>query len=208
MRKSLVLAAVLVLTGCNNVHSIRPLVAGPGGAPALKPGLWVGVDKDCVFDPARPLAQWPGCAAAMRVDPAQIQAVNEKTVQDLVSYRLGGRAPTVVQVRIEKMGTGAPADDAVLAKLGQYQYLGLEVRKSDPQGMAIEAAHWTALCGPPPPKAKKGEPSRFVTEKPLPGLTVVDDACTTQSLDAVRRSVIASRAWSPPGVIRWVREKP
>ncbi len=204
MRTILVLLAALTLAACNNVHSVRPLVTAAEGAPALKHGLWAGIDKDCAFDPARALADWPDCASGLMVDADHIRSVGAGQ-KDVMAYRLSGRFPTVVQALIESDPGGKAPDDA---PLGPYQYLGLKVLSSDRGGVATEAAFWTALCGPPPPDVKPGVKNRFITEKPLPGLMIVGDACTADTLEAVRGSVQASQAWSPPGVLRWVRAKP
>ena len=208
MRKILALLAMLTLPGCNEVHSVRPLAVAPDGAPRFRPGLWVGVDSDCVFDANQPVKAWPACASGFAIDTRQIRGVREEDRGDLTDYRLSGRFPTVVQARVLRDAGGPAPEDEAAAKLGPYQYLGLRVLRTDRAGRMLEAGFWNALCGPPPPPAKPGETSRYVTAAPLPGLTIVGDACTADTLDAVRGSVIASQAWSPPQVIRWVRGKP
>jgi hypothetical protein len=208
MRKFLFLLAAVVLIGCNDVHSLRPLIHDADGAPSFRSGLWVGVDKACPVDTALPVDQWPSCAAPMMIEPGRITGAKKDSRRDLITYRLNGRLPTLIQTRIVQDPGGHAPHDRLAARLGRYQYAGLAILAADADGRMTKVAYWSALCGPPPPKAKPGENPRYVTDKPLPGMTVIGDACTTRSLGAVRSAVIASRAWSTPSELRWVREAP
>lgn len=208
MRKALTAAVVLILAGCNDVHSVRPLVHDADGAPAFRPGLWVGVDKDCPFDSARPVDTWPSCAGAMVVARGRITGATKSSLRDLMTYRLTGRLPTIIQTRVMHDHGGRAPSDRFAAKLGPYQYAGLTVLAADAQGRMTQVAFWSALCGAPPPQAKPGESPRYVTDQPLPGMTVIGDACTARSLGAVRAAVIASRDWATVSELRWVRDKP
>ena len=208
MRKALAAAIMLILAGCNDVHSVRPLIHDADGAPLLKPGLWVGQDETCVFDTAMPVDQWPKCASAMMVGHGRITGASKAAGRAVMTYRLNGRWPTLVQIRAIRDDNGRAPTDRSATRLGAYQYLGLIVRGADARGQVTAATFWTAQCGPPPPEAKPGEASRYVTDHPLPGMAVIDNACTTTSLDAVRGAVIASQAWSTPSELHWVRDKP
>lgn len=208
MRKALAAAAILILTGCNDVHSVRPLIHDADGAPVFRPGLWVGLNNNCPFDAAQPVDSWPSCAGAMVIGRSRIVWATKVSRGDLMTFRLTGRLPTIIQTRIVKDRSGRTRSDRFAAQLGPYQYAGLTVLAADDQGRMTQVAYWSALCGPPPPQAKPGESPRYVTDQPLPGMTVIGDACTTRSLDAVRSAVIASRDWSMPNELRWVRDKP
>lgn len=208
MRTVLFLLAALALIGCNDVHSVLPLIHDADGAPPFKSGLWVGVDKACPFDTALPVDQWPSCATPMMVGRGRITGAKKTSRRDLITYRLNGRLPTILQTRVVQDHGGRAPRDRFAAKLGPYQYAGLTVLVADARGRMTQVAYWSALCGPPPPPAKPGENPRYITDQPLPGMTVVGDACTTRSLDAVRSAVIASRAWSEPSELRWVRDRP
>jgi hypothetical protein len=209
MCKALAAAVILILTGCNDVHSARPLIHDADGAPVFRPGLWVGLDKACPLDTALPVEKWPSCATAMVIRPGRITGATKADRRGLMTYRLSGRLPTLVQIRSVRDDSGHLASaDSSSAKLGTYQYLGLAVLGADEQGLMTQVAFWSALCGPDPAPAKPGESPRYVTDKPLPGMTVIGNACTTTSLDAVRGAVIASKGWSMPLELRWVRDKP
>lgn len=209
MRKALAAAIMLILAGCNDVHSVRPLIHDADGAPVIRPGLWVGVDKTCVFDTALPADQWPKCATAMMIRPGRITGATKADRRGLMTYRLNGRMPTLVQIRSVRDDSGRLAStDSSAAKLGAYQYLGLTGLGADEQGRMTWVAFWSALCGPDPAPAKPDESPRYVTDKPLPGMTVIGNACTTTSLDAVRGAVIASKDWSMPMELRWLRDQP
>lgn len=208
MRIFLFLLAAVALAACNDVHSVQPLIHDSDGAPSFRPGLWVRLDKDCPFDAAQPVASWPSCAGAMVIGPGRITDAPRSSRRDLMTYRLTGRLPTIIQTRIVQDHGGRAPRDRFAARLGAYQYAGLTVLDADADGRMTKVAFWSALCGPPPPQAKPGESPRYVTDTPLPGMTVIGDACTTRSLGAVRAAVIASHAWTTPSELRWVRDAP
>ena len=77
---------------------------------------------------------------------------------------------------------------------------------------------WFIQCGPlpepkPSPRPKKGswtdqadELPPSVTDKPFPGLTVIDDVCTAENAEALRRAAVLSEALGQKEKSRWVRE--
>ncbi len=201
------LLAALILSACNQVHSVEPLVMGQNGAPPLREGLWVSADRDCAFEAGKPLDQWPDCADPVEVSGGKFTGVREKDKDGLISFSLEGRDPAIMQLRVEQdAGGAAPSDDE--EKLGRYFYYGLEARRLDEQGRIVEAALWPALCGPPPASPGKGRHKQYVTRHPLPGMTIVGDNCRADRLSAVRRAAAESRKWSQAQSIHWVRDLP
>lgn len=199
MRLILILACALALGGCNFVYSERPLftAADARGAPQLRPGVWMKPEKDCVFDRSRPVTAWPACAGGMLVRPGVLQEPGE--AKKTLPYLLMAGDPPLFQ---------APIDNE--KKTPVYGYGGLDIAKRDARGRVTEFSFWVAQCGPPPPKPKPDDPHpRYVTEHPLPGLTVDEKSgmCRADAQGPIRAAVKASQAWDDdkrPAV--WVRD--
>ena len=97
-----------------------------------------------------------------------------------------------------------------------YMYGALRVLQRDAGGKAVEMESWIVQCGPLPERSSRGRGRRSdddppgllednVTDRPFPGLTVVDDNCLAESADAVRQAAVLSEALEPPTRMRWVR---
>ncbi|HEY6816720.1 MAG TPA: hypothetical protein VI168_14365 [Croceibacterium sp.] len=98
-----------------------------------------------------------------------------------------------------------------------YMYLAFRFQLGD-DGKAIAMESWSVQCGPlPVERRSRGRrrqseddlpalPDGNVTDRPFPGLTVVDDNCTAESADAVRNASVLSEALGPPTLMRWIRD--
>ncbi|MFA7262139.1 MAG: hypothetical protein WC068_03870 [Caulobacter sp.] len=210
MRVLLGLCLVLLLGGCNRVHSDHPLFFADASAdaPRLRDGLWVidnGDSADCRYDARKPVTRWPGCADWMLVRGGEVLGYDPPGKGDVtgvgewtsLSVVLSAGDPPVLQI-------GMTGDGKV-----DYQFFGIEPTAGG--GGAITAfASWPVMCGPPPPGgAMEGGKRRFVTLEPLPGLTVIDESsCTAADAAAVRNAAGPSRAWAgkEAGGARWVRD--
>lgn len=217
-----VLAAALMLAGCNMVYAEQPVftAADAAGAPSLRPGLWAKRRPDCTFDSAKPAKDWPECA-----DPALVTAerIGEPAnVDKQVPYILAGGDPRVLQLEV-KPDTDKPV---------VWFFAGLKPLKTDAQGRITEARTWMVFCGPPPPPRPEtpdaappenetpeqaeariqadiaAAMSAGVTREPLPGLEIKDGMCIARDRDPVRNAARASLAWDEgePSVIYWVRD--
>jgi hypothetical protein len=211
------LALMVTMTGCNTVHSAKPLF-GPedvGAAPPLRPGLWLArngvtgtADDDCPFDPNKPLGKWPVCASWVLVREADTVEYDrdDKTWRSTAYLLVDGR-PRVLQVTrsVATDEQGQFYGDEALA-----DYEGLAPMAHDAAGRIIAFRLWAAQCGPPDhieyPENSGHHPT---TLAPLPGLAMTEDGqnCLAEGQDAVRRSVAASEAWSDDVTeAYWVRD--
>ena len=98
-----------------------------------------------------------------------------------------------------------------------YTYGALRLLGQDEEGKATAMEFWLVQCGPLPEQlssrrqrrrartAETATAQAGVTDRPFPGLTVVDDNCTAESVDAVRNAAVLSEALEPPMQMRWVR---
>ena len=215
-----VLAAALMLGGCNMVYAEQPLftAADATGAPTLRPGLWSKRAADCVFDAAKPIAEWPECADPVLVTPARIGDPGKPDKQG--PYLLAGGDPRVMQMELTLDAEKPPI----------WIFIGLKPLKSDAQGRITEARTWMVQCGPPPPPpaATPAPPANEtpeqaeariqaeiaatmaagVTLEPLPGLEVKEGMCIARERAPVRNATQASLAWDDgeESIIYWVRD--
>jgi hypothetical protein len=226
-RLLLLLAAALLLGGCNMVYAEKPIFtqADAAGAPQLRPGIWAKRVPNCKFDKTKPVEDWPECA-----DPSLVSADHIGDPEDaskLVPYLLAAGDPRVMQLEVK------PDTDKPFV----WFFAGLKPLKSDRQGRIVEARTWMVLCGPPPPKPPEkpadeaadeataeetpeqasariqadidAQVAASVTHEPLPGLTIKDGMCVASEPGPVRNAVQASLAWDDgqPTVIYWVRDQ-
>jgi hypothetical protein len=209
----LVLAAVLLLGGCNMVTSKRPLfnVADQAGAPMLRMGLWIRPDPACVFDPATPTLSWPECASLVVVHPhwfsGALMGNDYRSIREHphigAPYILAGAYPSVLQVRMSDPG-----------KPSAYVFQGLRPSRFDVQGRVIEAKLWLVQCGPPePPRPGQSDHLYRETKSPLAGLTMDGTDCIANDPQTVLAATRASEGWpqndgAAAPIIRWVRDVP
>ena len=205
MAKLAAICAVLGLAGlqggCNMVTSTTPLFfdRDTAGQAQLRPGVWVSQEKDCKFDPAAPVNQWPECADWVIVRKDALVSLDKKTdPPKWVSqpYVLAIGDPPVVQSTF----TGKDGDTL-------YLFGAVKPAQVDASGAIVQFRSWPALCGPPR-KRKKGDPSG--TASPFAGLQMDADGnnCTAASVDVVRNAARLSEAFADKDqtLPHWVRD--
>lgn len=211
------LALLVVVTGCNTVHSAKPLF-GPQDAvagPPLRPGLWSmrmlggGEPDPCNFDVDKPVRKWPACAAWGLVRETDILDYDrEKKTWSAKAYVLADGSPRVLQTM------DLPTAEEQQASAGEdgvtTDYDGLAPTAVDATDRISAFRRWSAQCGPPDqteyPENSGPHPT---TLAPLPGLTMEEDgqSCVAADQDAVRRSAAASEAWNTDATeYYWVRD--
>lgn len=197
MRPVLILLAALLLTACNAVVSEKPLfgAADARGAPPLKPGLWAMVENEaCAFDPANPPAQWPECADPIVFDGRVMR--DPKGEKDPLAYIFAKGDPRILQF--------AMPDENGSGKIALYFYLA--VKPEPGRGPVTSARAWLVQCGPQP----EGRPAdgNELTDRPLPGLTIKDEACLATRPGPLRNAAKESLAWGKPMRLHWMGPVP
>jgi hypothetical protein len=209
------LCALLLLSGCNTVHSDKPLfgLEDVRGATPLKPGLWVLYESEeglsggqCRFDTQKPLRKWPECArwALVRENDLLYLVEGGRGERKWLSstYVLVGGQPRILQTTTSFWAVDESDKE-------QNEYAGLAPTAHDAAGLISAYRAWDAQCGPPDHTQYPGNSGPHPsTLAPLPGLTMEESglSCVAMDQDAVRRSVVASEAWGPDyRDVRWVR---
>ncbi|NBB14890.1 hypothetical protein GVN21_05865 [Caulobacter sp. SLTY] len=200
------LALAAGLSACNLVITTEPTytAADAAGAPAMKDGLWVSVEKGCDVDLKKPATEWPECAGWIVVKDGAMTGVGDDGQPFKVPFVLAAGDPRVMQIELQEKGDGP--------KL--FMYIGVKPVKSDGEGRIIEYTGWIVQCGPPPPKDSKredGQP-RFGTLEPSPGMVMDEQqsGCTPSSKAALTGAAKLSERYElsePRGeATRWVRD--
>jgi hypothetical protein len=222
-RAAALLCAAALLGGCNIVVSRTPMFAqaDTAGAPAFRPGLWVGEKDDCRFDEAAPADKWPDCAEPVMVAPGEIRGVGAQEQKTSTPYLLAAGDPLVLQAQTDldlsaKAEASASGDGSASAAVAAdasaprpFVFLGVHPLAFDRQGRITRMEQWPVMCGPPPPEPKAGSSpaqGRYVTRDPLPGLTVEGEDCTPASKAAVINAARQTRAYSQIQTSHWVRD--
>lgn len=209
MRKGLIAGSVLLLSACNMVVSKEPWFtpADAAGSPKLREGLWAALQKpDCKFDPAEAVQDWPACAEPVLVkgdtysgpSGSDDARATDPSQWDKVHHLLVGGRPMIDQL---KMGEGKGPEER------GFLYLGFEPSAQDAEGRITAARIWPVVCGPLPPKGKRGA----VTTKPFKGLTIDGMACTARDIAALRGAAMLSDAMLKDGkknavTLRWLKD--
>lgn len=234
-RLSVTGACLLGLAGCNSVVSLDPwfTAADAEGVPKFRDGLWLTVsDPECRVDSARPAERWPDCARAMfvRGDERLTMEWGEYDGDDRRRRTFAGweadptlivnGEPLIAQYRME----GDPSPDGAAGAGGQesqswYLYYAIRPIDLDATGEVLAFETWGIQCGPlpePEPAARSrrrasvdpevAEDAAYVTERPFPGLTVVDDNCTAENVEALRRAAVLSEPLEAHRTARWIRD--
>jgi hypothetical protein len=226
-------ALLLGSSACNLVVSEEPWFTDADAvpAPAMHDGLWLGAAADCRYDESRPAEHWPDCADATFVrgderwsmrwesvegrgrrrrtfvgwEPAEPDPIGELLVANgdhlLGQSQDGEPGP-------EESADSSAEDDRL------YTYYGLRPVRRDDAGALLEVEIWLVQCGPLPEPAprkrrrdgEERESAPSVTDRPFPGLTVVDDNCVAESAQAVRQAAVFSESLGPPYRLRWIRD--
>ena len=230
-RLSFLIAAALMLAGCNMVVSETPILttADAEGAPQLRPGVWVRRVEGCEVDLRKKVKDWPECA--------DVSIITRNTIGDpgkdeAMPYVLAGGTPQLMQLEMK-------AEDAPRL----FFFVGVEPVRSDDRGRVIEARTWAVQCGPPPrPAPEEAESaevaapaedsaseaplteaeqeaamaeavtkmaSSMVTREPLPGLELKDGMCLVRTIEPLRNAAEKSKAWDEQAnqPIVWVRDR-
>ncbi len=226
-RMALAAACLLGLAGCNRVVSMDPwfTAADAGGVPKFRDGLWASYEADCRVDVEKPAEQWPDCAgASFQRGGESLQMTWEDPDGDgplgrsFAGWKSIGDAEVIANgdplIGQLELGSDAPegsAEDSADDE-PQWRYMYFAGRPTlDERGEIVAMETWPVSCGPlPEPKRGKRsddeEPVADVTDRPFPGLTVVEDNCTAESVEALRRAATLSEPLEPHGTTRWVRD--
>jgi len=127
----------------------------------------------------------------------------------------------IVQFQTKEEPVASPPDTvdegAAEADSRAYLYGASRPNQLDVEGKITAFEIWFIQCGPlPEPKPsprRKGrsrrdeaeEATESVTDRPFPGLIVVDNDCTAESAAALRRAAVLSEAIGNKDSSRWVR---
>jgi hypothetical protein len=100
-----------------------------------------------------------------------------------------------------------------------YLYYAIRPTARDEAGRVTAIEAWGVACGPLPKPLLPAKGSRrnraseelaedtpSVTRQPFPGLTVVDDNCVAESVEALRRAAVLSETLDEHGKSHWVRD--
>ena len=224
-------ACLLGLAGCNSVVSMEPwfTAADAQGVPKFRDGLWMAAEAHCRVNVARSVERWPDCASAMFVrgderltmewesrsgrrgafvgwgpDPALIVTGEPLIGQYDLAASAMASAPDESEVVMEEEGAEPP---------WRYHYYAMKPRRFDEQDRLVEFETWPISCGPlPEPKPawrsddELAEAESNVTDQPFPGLTVIGNNCTAESVEALRRAAVLSEPLEAHRTARWVRD--
>jgi hypothetical protein len=225
MRIFAALLGLGLLSACNVVVTQTPLFTADdeAAAPRLKPGVWLAMKQgDCRFDESKPIDTWPECAGGAVVKVGELVGYNKKEgggAWEHDPFILAAGDPRIGQIRMtETLGVSADAEasggaTATASATGggmsySYGYVGVRVVSADPQGLITAVSYWPVMCGPPPPKNKKGEDVAMGTLKPLPGMVMKpgDGVCSTTSKAVIHSAARASIPWGPAMEAHWIRD--
>lgn len=204
--------------------------------PVLRDGLWLSAEPDCRVDETRPAERWPDCADAtfvrgeerwsMRWDRTDSRSRGRRNFAGWES----GDDPTgdgllvangdhlILQFQAENEPNAPPSDTADegagKTEPRGYMYGVMRPVRFDNAGQVEAYETWVVQCGPLPEPVRTGrteegdsvESTPHVTDRPFPGLTVVDDNCIAESVEALRRAAVLSEALGNKDEFRWVRE--
>jgi hypothetical protein len=187
--------------------------------------LWVSADPDCKVDTAKPAERWPECAGASFVRGNQTfrmewgtEGEGRRKRRAFVRWSadrslIANGEPLIGQLEQEAISeapeVSEPSPEEVI-EIGEepswrYMYFAIRPTAFDENGNVVAFENWAIQCGPLPETAPEGEGSN-VTETPFPGLTIVGNNCTANSVDALRRAAVLSEALDTAGRSQWVRE--
>lgn len=145
LRCALAAFVVSLLSACNIAMSGEPFFSERAHRTInLKSGLWIPEDRECPFDPALALNQWPGCAEGILVEGNQLRDPHVKS-EDIYEYVLVDRSPAILQVT--KIRGKEPRSI-------YYYFAATPRRSADGQIVAVDAGPFSAVA------RSRGGPSR------------------------------------------------
>ena len=182
---------LLALAGCNIALSEIPVLGeAQRSSVQLKDGYWAVAERDCSFDPAKPVENWPRCADWVVLDHNQIVRQRDNNVLGLAPTMLIADGKPMILQLFSKWKDG---------ETPLYTFAALEPTTTTPAGQIAAMGLWIIECEAQPSRTPPGSgaPSHY------PGF---DADCRPGSLDALRNAAAASRP--PPDEIisaKWVR---
>jgi hypothetical protein len=207
MRITFLLAATLLLAGCNMIMTEQPMFSATDrGTPELREGVWLSDDPECPVDDSRPVDAWPTCASWMVVKNGLMTFPGESAAtglaDDPMPFLITGGRPRIWQLSITEPRSGR----------AMTFYVGFEATEVGPDGKVIAYRTWPGLCGPPPPRqpgASEDDVSDMVTHAPFAGLIPQGDgSCKPVDTDALWAAIADSRGLDTFETGRWVRARP
>jgi hypothetical protein len=232
LRLVVALTLSMGLAGCNMVVSEEPWFTAADAAPepVLRDGLWLQAAADCRVDEAEPAERWPECAHATFVRGSERWTMrwdqesgrrrrsfagwesDNAELSDALLIQNGDHLIAQDPPPAEAVGERAEEGDREV-----YTYAALRPLRHDDQGKVTAMAFWLVQCGPLPEQKheRRGRSRRdddaaadagYVTDRPFPGLTVVENDCVATSVGALRNAAVLSESLGPPFEMRWLRE--
>lgn len=123
-----------------------------------------------------------------------------------------------MQGQVDEPSPGEVHDEAEPPKTRVFNAYGavLPVRR-DEDGNVTAMETWAVQCGPLPEATRSAggrrggrnapeERSDSVTDRPFPGLTVAEQNCTAESVEALRRAAVLSASLGDHNRYHWVRD--
>jgi hypothetical protein len=214
-RMAVVVCAALLLSACGNmVRSDEPVLVATDGADDIKlrTGIWSADAEDpeevCVFDPTRPVWQWPQCASPMVVDKASYREMAEMEPSAMVLAPL--EADYFVSQERDSLDDGNYS----------YRFHLVRINELDEAGRARRVGFDFLLCGLPPEEGAKNPDgtNRYLTRNLYPGVTADGEDCRPngkEGLMAVARANLGRLSLSTvcwvrdprPGEVEYIRER-
>jgi hypothetical protein len=191
---AIVLAALLTGACTNLVYSHRPLFKpDPSQQLLFKPGLWAAPEPGCVFDSAKPLADWPKCANGQAMD-------EHGGVTDEHTDIIAGD-PIILQGEAREDIQTEPPSQRPAAAAAKFGYTAMDVTARDDAGRVAGFAMWLVQCGPPSPEHydKRLKHKTTATLHPFAGLVMDGENCWASQAAAVRNAAQRSRRLPVPG---------
>lgn len=179
-------ACGLVLSACNMVVSSEPWLATSVDAPVMKPGLWAMLeDEDCEVDADLALEFWPDCAEATVIsdDGSWYSQKEDSDEWEMITPVLEYDDPVIGQIELPKEIAAKEGGEAL------FLYFALQPERYDSQGKISAMRYWLVQCGPLSTSGRSGFRS---TDAPFDGLTVREDNCEAESIEALRNAAALS----------------
>lgn len=195
------LACGLVLTACNMVISDEPWLEARDDAPVLKPGVWATFEgDDCDFEGDIPVEFWPGCAEATVIgnDGSWYSRKEDSNEWEKITPVLAFDDPVVGQIELPKEIAMKEGGEAL------FLYFALIPEEQDSDGRITAMRSWLVQCGP---QSTSGQNAFKTTDTPFEGITVHNDNCVAESVDALRNAAAKSADLQEGGKYgRWMHD--
>ena len=189
----MVLAATLLLGGCNLVTTRSPMFPAPGAptiALTLRPGIWAQATPDCA---RRSRSRPETCYLLVAPDGVRETVDGELgTLQPMPAFFAG--RPIIGQML-------SVSDDGQRS----YSYIAIEPIERNETGEATAVRAWAVYCGPPHRNRNRPGHRPVSTRRAFPGVILLSgQGCTADSAATVQGAAAASMSLYPPVELRWV----